>query len=363
MNRTHISLTTCRKNVQTVPNLSARLAKTRRRRGPNQIQKRAAVLDVLEDVGQIGRPFAESSLVVILKETIQHTIRQLRQIDDRTFLQSHRADLAVLREDASTELFIQLRPPLWVDLGDRERVQCYIQSMWEVSGKSDYELLPFTIRLSNGLIESAVLSHNTGDRSFLSYLADRFNRSFRRKLGRSLDYWMAVEVVPEKRSAFGHPRAEPRAITHPGSPHLHGHFLLKRSEVKKFRQAIHTVNEPYHDPSFKNFAIRESSSDGRNPSGWGSYALKRRFDASVHLPDSQVLYATNTVKREASLFYERARQEIIAARDVVRPLILSRVEDLLEAHERILRSHEAAEETIDDGKELLIESGLLKRAS
>ncbi len=353
MKRSKISLNRSRKNLQTEPNLKRRLGKKRHHVDCHRYPKRAVALQILEDSARNDRRIAESTLVVINKQVIDHTHKQLKAFTlDENWDEMLAAEI---KATASTCLNVYSRPPSWEFLRERERVQCYIAAMKEICRSSELNLIPFTIRLSNTLIEGAVNSHNGDGRNFLSYVSDRFNSSIRRTIGRSVDYWQVVEISPAGRIYPSYSSySKPKAISFPGSPHLHGHFLLRDSEEKLFRQAIHSVNEPYHDPAFKRRAIVRSRSR-KCAAGWGSYATKDLFGTSIHLLGSQLLYATNPVKCAAKIFYTEARDQIVQTRDLVRPALLKRVDEIVNGYDAIAKS--SAEATLDECMRMLSDSG------
>lgn len=84
--------------------------------------------------------------------------------------------------------------------------------------------------------------------------------NLRRKLGRSIEFFFAVEI----------------AIKGPtGRPHVHGEILLTNSELKNrtsqqpMRDALHMINNYSDDLQFKKRAIRLEMK--RCDTGWAGY--------------------------------------------------------------------------------------------
>jgi hypothetical protein len=188
-----------------------------------------------------------------------------------------------------------IKPPRWKEASSGIKAICYQKALAETN-----HLVPFTFNLSIKLNAQAVASGNVTD-----YLRRRLVDHMKRKLGRHIQFWFAVEVAHK--------------VTK-GRPHIHGSLSIKENEEKNIkRNVFHALNGEV-DFGFKKFAIKFSKRGNYNKgdAGWATYSTKRIKTSKLLYLNENLLTVDNITRRRAKEIYSDFRNIVLEAQNNVR---------------------------------------------
>lgn len=159
--------------------------------------------------------------------------------------------------------------PEWRDLSPEFSACLFELELYQLQLESPgYVSVPFVFNLSASLAKTAQEAYHSKNIPEITYYERRIKKALKRALNRSPEMWLNLEMADNGQT---------------GKPHLHGTMLVKPSELRPIRKALHSINGTVSS-GFKIHAARFLSNRRKvlirergllsALTGWGRYSTK-----------------------------------------------------------------------------------------